>query len=74
MVKDFIINGGYEIEKSEDDSYPFAKINIEEQERNADAEDYFNGENDAEEEKNVIYLEDVDNSEADGDDKDDKET
>ena len=74
MVKDFIINGGYEIEKSEDDSYPFAKINIEEQERNADAEDYFNGENDAEEEKDVIYLEDVDNSEADGDDKDDKET
>ena len=74
MVKDFIINGGYEIEKSEDDSYPFAKINIEEQERNADAEDYFNGENDAEEEKNVIYLEDVDNSDADGDDKDDKET
>ena len=74
MVKDIIINGGYEIEKSEYDSYPFAKINIEEQERNADAEDYFNGENDAEEEKNVIYLEDVDNSEADGDDKDDKET
>ena len=59
------MNSGYEIEKSEHNS------NIEEQERQNDLEDYFNGEKDAEE--NVIYLEDVDDSEADSKDKDEKE-
>ena len=66
---DLEIYSGYEIEKSKDNSNQFEKINIEEQERQNELEDYFNGEKDAEEEEDVIYLEDVDDSE----DKDDKE-
>ena len=73
LVEEFLTNGGYEIEKSEDNSNPFAKINIEEQERQHYLEDYFNGEKDAEEEEDVLYLEDVDDSEADSEDEDDKE-
>ena len=67
MVGDFLKNGGCEIEKSEDNSNPFAKINIEEQEIDDDPEDFFNGEKDAQEEEDVFSLEDMDNSEADTD-------
>ena len=78
MVEDFIKNGGYEIEKSNDDTNPFSKITIEEHEREEDFEDYFNGESndEEEEESNVIYPEDVDDREAgtvDEDDTDDED-
>ena len=56
MVEDFITNGEYENEKSKDDSNPFAKINIKEQERNDDVEHYFNGKSDAEEEEDVFFF------------------
>ena len=53
--------------------HPFSKIIIEETEREEDFEDYFNGESndEEEEESDVIYLEDVDDSEADTEDEDD---
>ena len=65
MVEDFLKNGGYEIQKSEDNSNPFIKINIKEQEIDDDPEDFFNDGKHADEEKDVIYLENVDDSEAD---------
>ena len=55
MVEYFLRNGGYEIEKSEDNSNPFKKINIEGQERHDDPEEYFNSEKDNEEEEFIIY-------------------
>ena len=73
MVENFLKNGGYEIEKSQDDSNPFAKIDIEETERVDDLEDYFNGEGVDAKEEDLIYLEDVDDSEADSEEEDDKE-
>ena len=71
MVEDFLKNGGYDVEKSEDNSNPFVKI--EGQERHDDPEDFFNGERDAEEEEDVIYLEDMDDFDTDSEDEDVKE-
>ena len=53
MVENFLKIGGYDIEKSEDNSNPFKKINIEGQERHDDSEDFFNGERDTE--KDIGY-------------------
>ena len=73
MVEEFLKNGGYVIEKSEDNSNPFTKINIEEQKRVIDDEDYFNGEKDVEdEEEDVLFLEDVDDS-KDSEDEDEED-
>ena len=58
---------GYKSEKSEDNSNPIAKINIEEQKRDFDHENYFNEEKDAEEEEDVFYLE------ADSENKDEED-
>ena len=60
MVEDFLKIGGYEIEKSEDNSNPFEKINIEGQERHFDPEDFLNSERETEKEEDIIYLEDMD--------------
>ena len=65
MVEDFLKNGGYEIQKSEDNRNQFIKINNKEQEIDDDPEDFFNDGKHADEEKDVIYLENVDDSEAD---------
>ena len=70
MVEYFLKYRGYEIEKSEDNSNPFEKINIEGQERHDDREEFFNGEKDTEEEENKIYLEDIDEFDTDSEDKD----
>ena len=69
-MEDFLKNGDYDVEKSEDNSKPFEKINIEGQERHDDPEDFFNGERDAEEEEDVIYLEDMDDFDTDSEDED----
>ena len=55
MVEDFLKNGGYEMEKSEDNSNPFKNINVEEQERHDDPEDFFNCERDNEKEEDIIF-------------------
>ena len=60
IVEDFLKIGGYEIEKSKDNSNPFEKINIEGQERQDDPEEFFNGERNTEKEEDIIYLEDID--------------
>ena len=70
MVEYFLKNGGYEIEKSEDNSNPSEKINIEGQERHDDPEEFFNGEKDTEEEEDIIYLEDINDFDTDSKDED----
>ena len=73
MVEYFLRNGGYEIEKSEDNSNPLKNINVEGQERLDDPEEFFNGEKDTEEEEDIIYLEDINDFDTDSKDEDVKE-
>ena len=70
ILEYFLKYGGYEIEKSEDNGNPFEKIIIEGQERHDGPEEFFNGEKNTEEEENKIYLEDIDDFDADSEDKD----
>ena len=73
MVEDFLKNGGYEIEKSEDNGNPFENIKIEGQERKDDPEDFFEGEMYTEEEEDIIFLEDMDDFDTDSEDEDAEE-
>ena len=54
MVNNFLKSDGYEIEKSENNSNPFEKINIEGQKRHDAPKDIFNGERDTEKEDDII--------------------
>ena len=67
MVEDFMKNGGYKIKVFETETNPFADIIVEETER-GDVDDNERGVVDFDEEEEVIYLDDVDVSDADTED------
>ena len=71
MVESFMQKGGYTIKKYENETNPFAVIDIEETYQNPDDEDEDGGEWEDLDDQKVVYLDDdVDVSEADTDDSD----